>query len=573
MLRPIPIGVDDFRELRERGMEYIDKSHLIREVLDKGAQALLLPRPRRFGKTLAMTMLRCFFEKRAEDLTPLFEDLSIWAAGEAYRAHFQRYPVIFLTLKGIKVETFELAWEVIRKRLAGLFAEHRALLDGGALSEEEARRYRQVLDGTADVSVVADALLDLSGYLHRVHGEKVVILIDEYDAPIHAGVAGGYVKEVLDLFRLLLTQGLKGNPHLFKAVLTGILRVAKESIFSGLNNVAVYTLLRPDFATGFGFTEPEVAALLQRAGRGEQLEAVRAWYNGYVFGGEVIYNPWSILNYVDGSEPEPRPFWVSTSANELVRESLVNHAAKAHDDIEALLEGRGVLRRLDENVGLSELDTRVDTLFGLLTFSGYLRADKEVLDPADEPHYRLTIPNREVRRVYTSTFREWMTDRMGGESAVERLRRALVSGDAEGLEEELGAFCMNVLSYHDTARHDTARHDTARSAGRRPEQVYHAFVIGLLATLEGEYEVRSNRESGSGRPDVMLRPKQAGKPGVVLELKVAKKGKKTLEQALAEGVNQIEQRGYASELQAVGVRPVVAFAVAFDGKHVRVARG
>ncbi|MEM9458930.1 MAG: AAA family ATPase [Myxococcota bacterium] len=564
MLRPVPIGVDDFRELRERGMEYIDKSHLIRGLLDKGAQALLLPRPRRFGKTLAMTMLRCFFEKRAEDLTPLFEDLSIWAAGDAYRAHFQRYPVIFLTLKGIKVETFELAWEVIRKRLAGLFAEHRALLDDGALSEEEARRYRQVLDGTADVSVVADALLDLSGYLHRVHGQKVVILIDEYDAPIHAGVAGGYVKEVLDLFRLLLTQGLKGNPHLFKAVLTGILRVAKESIFSGLNNVAVYTLLRPDFATGFGFTEPEVDALLRRAGRGEHLEAVRAWYNGYVFGGEVIYNPWSILNYVDGSEPEPRPFWVSTSANELVRESLVNHAAKAHDDIEALLEGRGVLRRLDENVGLSELGTRVDTLFGLLTFSGYLRADKEVLDPTDEPHYRLTIPNREVRRVYTSTFREWMTDRMGGESAVQRLRRALVSGDDEGLAEELGAFCMNVLSYHDTA------------AGRRPErpeQVYHAFVIGLLATFEGEYEVRSNRESGSGRPDVMLRPKQAGKPGVVLELKVAKKGKKTLEQALAEGVSQIEQRGYASELQAAGVRQVVAFAVAFDGKRVRVARG
>jgi hypothetical protein len=563
MLRPIPIGVDDFRTLRERGMEYIDKSHLVREVLDKGAQALLLPRPRRFGKTLAMTMLRCFFEKRADDLSPLFADLSIWRAGEPYRDHFQRYPVIFLTLKGIKLETFESAWDVIRKRLAGLFAEHRTLLDSGALLEEEALRYRRVLDGTAELSVYADALLDLSTYLHRVHGEKVVVLIDEYDAPIHAGVAGGYLREVLDFFRLFLTQGLKGNPHLFKAVLTGILRVAKESIFSGLNNLAVYTLLRPDFATCFGFTELEVAALLDRAGRRERMDAVRAWYNGYVFGGEIIYNPWSILNYVDGPELEPRPFWVSTSANELVRESLIKHAATAHDDIEALLEERGVLRRLDENVVLSDLDVRADTLFGLLTFSGYLKAEKRVVDPEDEPHYLLTIPNREVRRVYTSTFREWMTDRMGSESAVDRMKRALLSGDAEVLEEELSAFTGSVLSYHDLAGR--------QGVAPRPEQVYHAFVIGLLATLEPEYEVRSNRESGKGRPDVMLRPKQAGKPGVVLELKVAKAGKRTLEQALAEGLAQIQAQDYASELRAAGASPVHGFSVAFDGKHVRVA--
>ena len=452
---------------------------------------------------------------------------------------------------------------MIRKRLADLFAEHRALLDRGALSEEEVRRYRQVLDGTAELSVYGDALLDLSSYLHRVHGEKVVILIDEYDAPIHAGVAGGYLREVLDFFRLLLTQGLKGNPHLFKAVLTGILRVAKESIFSGLNNLAVYTLLRPDFATCFGFTEPEVEGLLDRSGRRDQLSAVRAWYNGYVFGGEVIYNPWSILNYVDGREPEPRPFWVSTSANELVRESLVDHAAKAHDDIEALLDGRGVLRRLDENVVLSDLATRADTLFGLLTFSGYLKADKRVLDPEDEPYYLLSIPNREVRGVYTSTFRGWMSDRMGGEGAVLRMKRALLAGDAEALEEELAAFIGNVLSHHDVTR--------PHGGAPRPERVYHAFVIGLLATLEPEYEVRSNRESGLGRPDVMLRPKQAGKPGIVLELKVAKPGKTTLEQALAEGVAQIRERDYARELRAAGASPVHGFAIAFDGKHVRIA--
>ena len=556
MPRPIPIGIDDFRALREQGLEYVDKSHLVREVLDKGAQILLLPRPRRFGKTLNMTMLRCFFEKRAEDLSPLFEGLSIWQAGEAYRAHFQRYPVVFLTLKGIKLETFDLTWEVIKKRLSDLFGEHRALLDSGALSDEEALRYRQVLDGTAAHSVFGDALLDLSAYLHRAHGEKVVILIDEYDAPIHAGVAGGFLRQALDFFRLFLTQGLKGNPHLFKAVLTGILRIAKESVFSGLNNLAVYTLLRPEFSTCFGFTEPEVTALLEQAGRGELLSAVRGYYNGYSFGGTAIYNPWSILNFLQDRDARLRPYWVSTSSNDLVHEALRRHAFDLQPEIEALLSGTAVEREIDENVVLSDLATRVDAVFGLLVFSGYLRAEEVPGTSLEIRPHSLSIPNREVRSVYTSTFRDLLREQLGGDSAVDRLKRALLGGDAEGLEEELGAFTRNVLSYHDTAG--------------RPEQVYHAFVIGLLATLEPSYEVRSNRESGKGRPDVLVRPKQAGTPGAVLELKVARPGKKTLEEALAEGVAQIRERDYASELRAAGASPVHAFAVAFDGKVVRV---
>jgi hypothetical protein len=520
---------------------------------------LLLPRPRRFGKTLNLSMLRAFFEKREEDLSHLFADLSILRAGEAYRAHLQRHPVIFLTFKGVKAETWEHAWAAIRRKIDTLFDEHRGLLEGGHLSEREARDFRAVLDGTAGRATYETALLDLSRALYRRHGEEVVILIDEYDEPIHAGWVSGYASDAIAFFRAFLTEGLKGNPHLFKAVLTGVLRIAKESIFSGLNNLAAYTLLHPDFATSFGFTGPEVEALLDRAGRRERLSTVRSWYNGYVFGGTVVYNPWSILNYIDSPEPEPRPFWVSTSENALVRGALVRHAAQAHGDIEALLEGDGIERRLDENVVLSDLGTRADTLFSLLTFSGYLKAEKRSLGPDEEPHYHLSIPNREVRRVYTSTFREWMRERLGSESDVDRLKLALLSGDAgdaETLSEELQAFTESVLSYHDTAR--------------RPEQVYHAFVIGLLATLEPEYEVRSNRESGKGRPDVTIRPRQAGKPGAVLELKVAKPGKKTPEQALAEGLAQIRDRGYKAELLAAGASPVHAFAVAFDGKTVRV---
>ena len=556
MPRLIPIGVDDFRSLREQGMEYVDKSNLIREILDKGAEALLLPRPRRFGKTLNMTMLRCFFEKRAEDFSPLFADLSIWQAGDAYRAHFQRYPVVFITFKDVKLATFEDAFSLIRLKLAALFEEHRALLHTGRLSEDEVRRYRGVLAGTADAAGYANALLDLCSLLHRAHGERVVVLIDEYDAPIHAGHMNGYAPQILDFFRAFLSAGLKGNPHLFKAVLTGILRVAKESIFSGLNNLAVYTLLRPDFSTSFGFTEPEVTALLDRAGRGALLPAIRGYYNGYVFGGTPVYNPWSILNFLDDSEGRLRPHWVTTSSNDLVREALRRHAFAIQAEIEALLEGAVIERRIDEDVVLADLATRMDAVWSLLVFSGYLRAEEAPGTSLEIRPYVLSIPNREVRRVYTSTFRDWMSDQLGGESAMNRLRRALLSGDAEGLGDELSAFTASVLSYHDTAR--------------RPEQVYHAFVIGLLAALDPEYEVRDNRESGKGRPDVMIRPKQAGNPGAVLELKVARPGKKTLDEALAEGVAQIQERDYASELRAAGASPVHAFAVAFDGKEVRV---
>jgi hypothetical protein len=385
----------------------------------------------------------------------------------------------------------------------------------------------------------------------------VVILIDEYDSPIHAGWVHGYAADVLGFFRVFLNAGLKGNPHLFKAVVTGILRVAKESIFSDLNNLAVYTVLTKSFSTCFGFTEPEVRALLESTGLAEDLDAVRAWYNGYVFGETVIYNPWSILTFIERGERQPRAYWVSTSSNDLVREMLVRHSFEVEPQIEALLEGGKIEKSIDEGVVLEDLGRRSDALFALLLFSGYLRAEQAEVPYGEPPLYLLSIPNREVREVYASTFREWMRERLGGTSSdVDRLTRVLLDGDAEGLEQSLQAFTENLLSYHDTVR--------------RPEQVYQAFVIGLLATLEPAFEVRSNRESGHGRPDVMIRPRRAPGPGVVMELKVATPRKKTMARALAEGVAQIEEGGYLAELRADGVSPVHALVVAFDGKKVKV---
>ena len=556
-MRPVPIGIGDFRLVRERGMEYVDKSRLIQEIIDQGAQAILLMRPRRFGKTLNLSMLRCFFEKRAEDFRGLFAGLSIERAGERYQAHFQRYPVIHLTFKGTKHERFEACLDAIRLKLRVLFDEHRSALDSGHLSEREARDYRAVLDGTAEPALYDRALLDLSSYLHRIHGERVLLLIDEYDEPIYAGHIHGYAPAIVSVLRAFLTEGLKDNPHLYKAVVTGILRIARESIFSGLNNLAVFSLLRRPFRTAFGFTEEEVVALLQSANAAEKLDDVRRWYNGYVFGKTVVYNPWSILNYIADEEKVLRPHWLSTSSNDLIRQELCRQAFRIQEPIETLLQGGSIEEMLDEHVALGDLEKRQGAIWSLLVFSGYLKAEPAEGPPDEEPPYRLSIPNREVRQVYTSTFREWMEEQLSSHGGgIRRLTGALFSGDAEALEQELQAFTTHVLSYHDVAL--------------RPEQVYHAFVIGLLASLEPGHVVRSNRESGEGRPDVMIRPQIKGKPGAVLELKVARPGKKTPEQALAEGVAQIQGGKYTAELHAAGASPVHAFAVAFDGKRVWV---
>ncbi len=553
-MRPIPLGTSDFRMLRKQELTYVDKTDLVRDVLDAGAQVLLVPRPRRFGKTLNLSMLRYYFERSGEDRRALFEGLAIASAGPRYEAHLGRYPVIFLSFKDVKAESFDRAWDKIHSLIAQQINDHRE-----AITEDtwEARRLKAVLDGTANREMVESSLRDLSRLLERRHGERVVILVDEYDTPIHAGYLNGYAKEVLAFFRTFLGGGLKDNPHLFKAVITGILHVSKESIFSDLNNIAVYSLLRPDLSSCFGFTEREVEALLEEAGCSEHLPHVRTWYNGYLFGGRVIYNPWSILSFLDNSDRKVRPYWVSTSSNDLIKEALTRHAPRVERDLEVLLEGGSIERRLNENVVLADLDTNEDTLFNLLVFSGYLKAKLTDPDAIEESSYQLSIPNREVREVYTTTFRAFMTSRSVGQNEViERLSRALFSGDAPALEEQLEGLLTSVVSYHDL--------------GGAPERAYHMFVLGLVAVMEPGYKVRSNREMRRGRPDVTIAPARPGEPGALLELKVAKPGRKSPKKALEEGLAQIATKDYDAELRAMGADPIHAFAVAFDGKRVWV---
>jgi len=554
------MGIDDFRRIRDDKLEYVDKTDMIRQVIDRrGVQVLLLPRPRRFGKSMNLSMLRYWFEKRDEDLSHLFQDLSIWSAGDEYRAHFQKYPVIHFNFKESKHAEFDRVMEVIKKKIEDLFHRYDYLLRSDRLSDWQVRDFRAVLDRTASGAVYERALFDLSTYLHIHHGEKVLILIDEYDEPIHAGHVHGYGPRILEFMRSFLGAALKSNEHLYKAVITGILRVAKENLFSGLNNIAVYSLLGKEFNTSFGFTDEEVASLLDRSARGDRLGDVRAWYNGYLFGGEIIYNPWSVLSYLEREDTVPKAYWLGTSSNDLVHELLEAHALKMEHVFEDLLEGRSVETFLDENVVLSEIRTNDDALWSLLVFSGYLKADPLPYDSiVGKVVYRLSIPNREVREVYSSTFQRWIKTNLTAQGGdVGKLARALLSGDAEAFEDQLQRFVQNVLSYYDIAKLD-------------PERVYHGFVLGLLAALEPEYIVRSNRETGSGRPDVTIRPRLAGKPGALLELKLARKGKKTPAAALREGLAQIRSKGYAADLWAAGVSDVHAFAVAFDGKRVWV---
>jgi hypothetical protein len=551
-----PIGLSDFRSLREGGFFYVDKTSLIDDVIAEGAQVLLFPRPRRFGKTLNLSMLRCFFEKSADDARPLFDGLAI-ASSEGARAHFQRHPVIFMTFKDVKPRSWEDCLAGMANVLARTYGEHRYLLTEGNLAAEDARLFTAVLERRAAKSELIIALQLLSRLLAKHHGEKVVILLDEYDSPIHAGYTNRYYDDVIAFFRDFLSGGLKDNADLFKGVLTGILRVARESLFSGLNNIRVYGILQPKLVTGFGFTEPEVRGLLEAAGQSAALDGVRAYYNGYLFGGEAIYNPWSVLCFLDGGDSVFRPYWIDTSSNELVRELLLTGPQGVQAGLEALLAGGTLDRRIDENIVLRDLGSRPDAIWSFLLFTGYLKA-VEVAMIDGRQWCKLAVPNTEVAIALADMAQAWLETQTGGSDALQSFLDALLRGEAVVVERHLAHMLKVNLSFFDTASPE-------------PERFYHGLVVGLLAGLAPRYEVRSNRESGYGRCDVMILPKAPGQPGVVLELKrVDTESGETKEKAFAAAFRQIRERDYPAELRERGATPIHVLAAVFDGKRVFV---
>jgi len=569
----LPLGASDFAQLRRDGDYYVDKTGLAVELVRTSSRVVLLPRPRRFGKTLNLSMLRCWFERPPEsgarDIQGLFAGLDVAAAGEDVAARFQRHPVIFLTFKDVKNKTLETCREHVVALLRSEVLRHRPTWSEVALADDDRQVLEALAAGTASNAAMQSALRVLCRAIALGTGEDAVLLIDEYDTPIHSGWIHGYYDDVIELFRNLLSGGLKDNPHIYRGVLTGILRVAKESIFSGLNNVSVHTLLSGPFSRWFGFTDGEVDELCRLAGPEADREGVRQWYNGYLMGGHVVYNPWSVLSYLSATSDGFKPYWINTASDEILRRLLIGAGLGIQAELAALVAGGELVEQVSEDIQLRDLGAGGSDVWSFLLFSGYLKArDVRV---GDRTVATLRIPNREVVLGYRAMFLRWLEAGVGTGKEVDALCRSLLSGDEVGFEGRLQRLVVNSLSYFDVG-------------GRTPEAVYQAFLVGLLVQLDATHVVDANREAGFGRYDVCVRPRlngagssvgaqpspTGGRSGAVLELKVVDPNRETWETALDSAMRQIHDRAYASALHEAGADPVWLWAAVFDGKRVRV---
>jgi hypothetical protein len=549
-----PIGVSDFKKLREEERYYVDKSLLIQKVWESGADILLLPRPRRFGKTLNLSMLRYFFEKTEDSNADLFDGLFISERAEIM-AHQGRYPLIYLTFKDVKAMTWENCLYQLRLLLASEFSRHKAYLSVDSLEPEETEILNALRDPKATSAPLGMALFYLMKILHRVTGQKIIVLIDEYDTPIHAGHQYGYYDDVILFMRNLLSGAFKDNSCLKKGVITGVLRISKESIFTGLNNISVSSITRPEFSSYFGFTEPEVENMLTEFSV-EHPDEVKNWYNGYVFGNQVIYNPWSILNFLNSEDRLLQPFWIDSSSNDLVRDLILNGPGSLRESVETLLRGESISSALPENIVLRDIAATEENIWSLLTFSGYLKAVFSYQDD-ETTVYKLSIPNREVSIFYRQTIRIWLNKQIG-DHRLQQLLKSLLREDIKSFGGYLSDMVAAILSYHD-------------ASGDEPERVYHAFVLGLFVNLGSQYQVRSNRESGYGRYDAMLIPKDSCQTGFVFEFKkVNLEDNESSETAMKSALKQIKDRNYALELRQAGVKKILGIGVVVHKKKVWV---
>ncbi len=543
----LPIGVSDFKELRENNFYYVDKTDFIREVIDS-AKIILLPRPRRFGKTLNLSMLYYFFAKNEKNAAELFKGLAI-EKSSCFEEYCGKFPVIFLTLKDIKESSWDMCYEKFISIIRRLYKEHKKILFKGNPDETDKNLIIKILEGKAGKADYEESLKYLSEMLYECTGKPVVILIDEYDTPLHAGYSKGYYEEIIGFMRNFLSGGLKDNRYLFKGVLTGILRVAKESIFSGLNNLGVYTILDEEFNDSFGFTKNETCKIFSDNNVWERFDEAVHWYNGYLFGGLTIYNPWSVISYAAAKSNKPKPFWINTADTSIIDRLATRGGKEIRDEIGQLLEGKPIEQPVYETIVMRDLDMRSDLLWSFLLFSGYLKPVKQI----DEEIWELEVPNREVRLIYRELVRRWFAEKVE-DNCLKDMLKALSIGDIDLFERLLRKIVLQVMSYHDL--------------GNEPEKVYHALVLGILVWMSGKYEIRSNRESGYGRYDIMLKPKDKTKPSIIIEFKrVEKEG---YEEVLQDALAQIKQRGYATELKSSGIAKIIEIAVAFKGKELWV---
>jgi len=555
----LPKGYSDFRKLRLDSKVYVDKSFLVHRVLNDSSEVILIPRPRRFGKTLNLSMLRYFFEKLPQaqeqaERKALFDGLKITQDAKSMQ-HFGQYPVLFVSFKDIKgCHSWNDMYDKIKNLLPDLYLQYLYLSESSILNEVELKKFRAVFKRQASKAVLEDSLKDLCLYLKKMHQKNVLLLIDEYDTPMHEAYLGGYHQDAMPFFRNFLSAALKDNNSIFRVVLTGIMRVAKESIFSGLNNLGVYTLTQHYYASDFGFTEQEVTDLTTRFGCLGDLEDIKYWYNGYQFADQVIYNPWSVMAYLSNRKDGFQPYWANTAKADLIEQALLNNPSDLKEDLEHLLHGGSLERRIKDNVTLDTLKEDPDMVWSLLLFSGYLKAERTFYVDETDLYAELKIPNLELRAHLKSLVQSWFLKFVPTGTSVDKVIRAFLSGTEEELVYYLESILLHHVSFLDAQEH-----------------FFHGLVLGLLVNLSPRYAVHSNRESGFGRCDVVLTPKNTQDMGIIIEFKVVrKKSKESAAQALKSAMEQIKTRDYMVHLKDKGITHMRLLALAFSSKRVAI---
>lgn len=551
-IKSLPIGISDYVRAQSE-YYYVDKTLLIKEFLDRRPLVSLFTRPRRFGKTLNMDMLRVFFEISDEDTSRYFADKAIWNCGEEYRAYQGKYPVIFLTFKDVKFDTWEATIDKIRGLLQEEYGRHQELLDSDKLSQYEKIYFTKILDSSANEVELTSALERLSKMLAVHYGKAPIIIIDEYDTPIQEGYSKDFYDEIIGFMRNFFSGAFKDNKNLSYGFLTGILRIAQESIFSGLNNLSVNTVMDEEYDSFFGFTSDEVKKMLEYYGMSKKESELKDWYDGYLFGSEEIYNPWSVINYISRGGI-PQAYWVNTGKNEILEDLLKVSTDDITERLYALLHGERIIARIDQNVVYSSLTEEPANIYSLLLVAGYLKAPKKELQADGSYLCEVSIPNREIAAVYKSEIlSHFLQVGVITRNTANKIAESLYANDYKKLQNAVAEYMDKSISFYDGGT----------------EGFYHGLMLGLIALMDNQYKIKSNRESGDGRYDICLIPREEKYPGIIMELKWKEKLSEAALVSLAEeALVQIDELRYDSELTEDGIADIIKFGIAFSGKKV-----
>lgn len=557
---PLPIGVSDFRET-VTNYYYVDKTLLIKEFIDTLPKVSLFTRPRRFGKTLTMDMLRTFFERTEEDTSVYFKDKRIWACGEKYRKHQGIYPVIFVTFKDLKYSTWEETLTNIRAIITKEYLRHSEILTSDKCNDFEKNYCAKLIDGSIDTALLPNAISYLSEMLEKYWGIAPIIIIDEYDTPIQQGYMRGYYDNVIDFMRNFFSAAFKDSKHLSYGFLTGILRVAKESIFSGMNNLKVYSILDERFSSYFGFTKDEIVSMMQFYGKSDKYDEVCEWYDGYRFGNTEIFNPWSVLNYLDDG-CQPKAFWQATGNNDIIKQIVADASTEIRDNLQLLMQGKTIPAYIDTSVIYPEIQNDPSSVYSFLLTAGYLKIAEQADRREENAFCELAIPNKEIFYVYEKEIISALSDVFRQSTAI-AIQKAIVNQDIADLKNQLQTFLRQTISIFDESQ----------------EGFYQGLMLGLYAIMNNRYEVTSNRESGDGRYDIQMEPHNKSLPGILVELKVLNKkdakDESTVNEKLTDlsekALQQIDAMDYSAMMSERGVTQIMKLGIAFYKKQAEIS--